>query len=158
MFLLSCLIQETEHCPHDLLGSLCPDLCAYLLHSLKLPIPCFPPRLPLRPTSAAPILDSPPAQSSYTSCSASHAWHLSREYISLLDLPIDTLSHSIIVPLRLLYQTLTAPLTISLLLKLIFLCFLSLLSLVLSVFAVGAFFWTWSTGGPIEAEGWLVYG
>ncbi|OXG54870.1 hypothetical protein J010_00202 [Cryptococcus neoformans] len=64
----------------------------------------------------------------------------------------------IIAPLRLLYQTLTAPLTISLLLKLIFLCFLSLISLVLSVFAVGAFFWTWSTGGPIEAEGWLVYG
>ncbi|EAL23557.1 hypothetical protein CNBA2040 [Cryptococcus deneoformans B-3501A] len=64
----------------------------------------------------------------------------------------------IIIPLRLLYQTLTAPLTISLLLKLVLLFSLSLISLVLSVLAVGAFFWTWSTGGPIEAEGWLVYG
>lgn len=129
-----------------------------LLYSLQPPVPCFSPRLPLPPTSATPILDHPPAQSSYTSCSTSHAWHSPREYISLLYLSADTYSYSIIIPLRLLYQTLTAPLTISLLLKLVLLFSLSLISLVLSVLAVGAFFWTWSTGGPIEAEGWLVYG
>ncbi|KIR25608.1 hypothetical protein I309_05546 [Cryptococcus deuterogattii LA55] len=64
----------------------------------------------------------------------------------------------IIFPLRLLQRIVTAPFTVSLLLKLVLLLLLSLASLVLSVLAVGAFFWTWSAGGPIEVEGWLVYG
>ncbi|WVR06993.1 hypothetical protein IAU60_004031 [Kwoniella sp. DSM 27419] len=64
----------------------------------------------------------------------------------------------ITIPFRIIHQTITSPLTISLILKLILLGFLLLASSIFSVLAVGAFFWSWSTGDAIEVEGWLFYG
>ncbi|OCF40340.1 hypothetical protein I317_05842 [Kwoniella heveanensis CBS 569] len=64
----------------------------------------------------------------------------------------------ILVPFRLIRQAATSPLTISLVLKLILMGFLLLASSVISLLAVGAFFWSWSIGGPVEVEGWLFYG
>ncbi|ORY34045.1 hypothetical protein BCR39DRAFT_518237 [Naematelia encephala] len=61
-------------------------------------------------------------------------------------------------PAHLIHQTLTSPLTISLVLKLLLLGALTLASAVFSVLAVGAFWYSWGTGGLIEVEGWLVYG
>lgn len=151
----SCLIQETDHRPHDLLDSLCPDLCAisypqhripyYALRTLYLSLPS--PQLASIPWQRLPTLPVPSSTTGICPVSTS-AYQIYRL----------TPSHSIIFPLRLLQRTLTAPLTVSLLLKLVLLLLLSLASLVISVLAVGAFFWTWSAGGPIEVEGWLVYG
>ncbi|KIR55750.1 hypothetical protein I315_01631 [Cryptococcus gattii Ru294] len=95
-----------------------------------------------------------------TSPSRHHNSHpsLGREFLHFLFRLVRLVFVPIIFPLRLLQRILTAPLTVSLLLKLVLLLLLSLASLVLSVLAVGAFFWTWSAGGPIEVEGWLVYG
>ncbi|KAK8864363.1 hypothetical protein IAR55_001610 [Kwoniella newhampshirensis] len=61
-------------------------------------------------------------------------------------------------PLHVIHQTLTSPLTLSLILKLVLLSFLLLASSIFSVLAVAAFFWSWSIGGSIEVEGWLFYG
>jgi hypothetical protein len=43
-------------------------------------------------------------------------------------------------------------------LKAALLVVLVLSSAVVSVAAVGAFWWSWGTGGNVELEGWLVYG
>ncbi|KAE8537826.1 hypothetical protein D1P53_005883 [Cryptococcus gattii VGV] len=83
---------------------------------------------------------------------------LGRDFLHFLFRLVRLVFVPIVFPLQLLQRILTAPLTVSLLLKLVLLLLLSLASLVLSVLAVGAFFWTWSAGGPIEVEGWLVYG
>ncbi|WVQ99334.1 hypothetical protein IAU59_006467 [Kwoniella sp. CBS 9459] len=64
----------------------------------------------------------------------------------------------VLVPFRLIRQAATSPLTISLILKLVLMGFLLLASSVISLLAVGAFFWSWSIGGPVEVEGWLFYG
>jgi hypothetical protein len=56
------------------------------------------------------------------------------------------------------HQALTSPLTLNLILKLVLLGFLTLASSVFSVLAVGAFWWSWKTGGEVEIEGWLTYG
>ncbi|KAI9639842.1 uncharacterized protein MKK02DRAFT_40169 [Dioszegia hungarica] len=64
----------------------------------------------------------------------------------------------ITIPLNLIKKAITSPLTISLVLKLALLGFLVLGSAVFSVLAVGAFWWSWGTGGTVEAEGWLTYG
>nr|XP_031863226.1 uncharacterized protein CI109_001098 [Kwoniella shandongensis]KAA5530298.1 hypothetical protein CI109_001098 [Kwoniella shandongensis] len=61
-------------------------------------------------------------------------------------------------PLHVIHQTLTSPLTLSLILKLVLLSFLLLASSLFSVLAVAAFFWSWSIGGSVEVEGWLFYG
>ncbi|WVF71523.1 hypothetical protein IAT40_006330 [Kwoniella sp. CBS 6097] len=63
-----------------------------------------------------------------------------------------------LIPFRLIRQAITSPLTISLVLKLILMGFLLLASSIISLLAVGAFFYSWSIGGPIEVEGWLFYG
>lgn len=62
------------------------------------------------------------------------------------------------VPLHWIHTALTSPLTISLVLKLILLGFLTLASAVFSVLAVGAWWYSWGTGSPVEVEGWLFYG
>jgi hypothetical protein len=49
-------------------------------------------------------------------------------------------------------------LTISVVLKLILLGLLTLASAFFSILAVGAWWYSWGTGGPIEVEGWLYYG
>lgn len=66
--------------------------------------------------------------------------------------------YRVVVPLRLISRTLRSPLTISLALRLILLGFLVLSSAVFSIVAVGAFWWSWGTGGVVEVEGWLTYG
>lgn len=63
----SCLIQETDHRPHDLLDSLCPDLCAisypqpripyYALRTLHLSLPS--PQLAIIPWHRLPTLPVP---------------------------------------------------------------------------------------------------
>lgn len=68
------------------------------------------------------------------------------------------MSFSVTIPLRIIHQTLTSPLTISLALKLALLGVLTLASGVFSILAVGAFWYSWGTGGAIEVEGWLRYG
>ncbi|KAK1924178.1 hypothetical protein DB88DRAFT_270075 [Papiliotrema laurentii] len=62
------------------------------------------------------------------------------------------------VPLKLIQATLTSPLTVSLVLKLALLGVLTLASAVFSVLAVGAWWYSWGTGGAVEVEGWLMYG
>lgn len=52
----------------------------------------------------------------------------------------------------------TSPLTISVVVKTALLALLLLASAVFSFLAVGAFWWSWGTGGSVETEGWLVYG
>jgi hypothetical protein len=64
----------------------------------------------------------------------------------------------ITVPLRIVSRTLRSPLTVSLVLRLILLGFLILSSAVFSILAVGAFWYSWGTGGTVEVEGWLTYG
>ena len=64
----------------------------------------------------------------------------------------------ITVPLRIISRTLRSPLTVSLVLRLILLGFLVLSSAVFSILAVGAFWYSWGTGGTVEVEGWLTYG
>ncbi|KAK4687859.1 hypothetical protein P7C73_g2256, partial [Tremellales sp. Uapishka_1] len=64
----------------------------------------------------------------------------------------------ITVPINILHATFTSPLTLSLILKLALLGFITLASAVFSFLAVGAFWWSWGTGGMVETEGWLVYG
>lgn len=61
-------------------------------------------------------------------------------------------------PLRVLRDLLTSPLTISVILKAALLVLLIMASALVSVAAVGAFWWSWGTGGNVELEGWLVYG
>ena len=65
---------------------------------------------------------------------------------------------SITIPTRLIQHTLTSPLTISLVLKLVLLGVLTLASAGFSIIAVGAFWYSWGSGGLIEVEGWLIYG
>ncbi len=67
-------------------------------------------------------------------------------------------SDSITVPLSLIHQLITSPLTLSLVLRLILLFLLLAASGVMSVIAVGTFWWTWGRAGDVEVEGWLVYG
>jgi len=62
------------------------------------------------------------------------------------------------IPLRVVSRTLRSPLTVSLVLRLILLGFLVLSSAVFSILAVGAFWYSWGTGGTVEVEGWLTYG
>lgn len=64
----------------------------------------------------------------------------------------------ITVPLRLIRQTLTSTLTLSVVLKLVLLGFIVLASFAFSLFAVGAFWFSWGTGRAVETEGWLIYG
>lgn len=64
----------------------------------------------------------------------------------------------ITVPLSLIHQLITSPLTLSLVLRLILLFLLLAASGVMSVIAVGTFWWTWGRAGDVEVEGWLVYG
>lgn len=71
---------------------------------------------------------------------------------------IFQLMHSVTVPLKLIQATLTSPLTVSLVLKLALLGVLTLASAVFSVLAVGAWWYSWGTGGAVEVEGWLMYG
>jgi hypothetical protein len=68
------------------------------------------------------------------------------------------LINRITVPLRIVSRTLRSPLTVSLVLRLILLGFLVLSSAVFSILAVGAFWYSWGTGGTVEVEGWLTYG
>ena len=65
---------------------------------------------------------------------------------------------SVTVPLNLIHRALTSPLTLSLAIKLVLLVMLVLASAAFSIMAVGAFWWSWGTGGSIELEGWLTYG
>lgn len=67
-------------------------------------------------------------------------------------------SNRVVVPLRIIQRTLTSPLTISLALKLALLGFLTFGSAIFSILAVGAFWYSWGTGGAVEVEGWLQYG
>lgn len=62
------------------------------------------------------------------------------------------------LPLRWIINLATSPLTISVVLKLILLGLLTLASAFFSILAVGAWWYSWGTGGPIELEGWLYYG
>jgi hypothetical protein len=64
----------------------------------------------------------------------------------------------ITVPIRLIHHALKSPLTVSLVLKLALLGILTLASAVFSILAVGAFWYSWGTGGNVEVEGWLYYG
>lgn len=61
----SCLIQETDHRPHDLLDSLCPDHCA--ISYPPNPILCSSHPPPLPPVTTTRI--HPLAENSYISCS-----------------------------------------------------------------------------------------
>ena len=61
-------------------------------------------------------------------------------------------------PLRLIRNVVTSPLTISVALRGILALLLILACAAFSVLAVGAFWWSWGTGGAVEVEGWLVYG
>ena len=62
------------------------------------------------------------------------------------------------IPLRLAHKIATSPTTISLVLRLTLLLLLLLGSGAFSVLAVGAFWWTWTSGKAVEVEGWLTYG
>jgi hypothetical protein len=64
----------------------------------------------------------------------------------------------ITIPLNIVTNTLTSPLTLGLILKLALVAVIGLASLVISLLALGGFWWSWGTGGVVEAEGWLVYG
>lgn len=65
---------------------------------------------------------------------------------------------SITYPLRVIRNVVTSPLTITVVLKALLAVFLVLASAVFSILAVGAFWWSWGTGGSVEVEGWLIYG
>ncbi|RSH78164.1 uncharacterized protein EHS24_002623 [Apiotrichum porosum] len=73
---------------------------------------------------------------------------------SLLDIAFTPITY----PLRLIRDILTSPLTISVVLKAVLVVVLVVSSAVFSFLAVGAFWWSWGTGGNVEVEGWLVYG
>lgn len=60
--------------------------------------------------------------------------------------------------MRLIRDVITSPLTISVVVKTALLALLLLASAAFSFLAVGAFWWSWGTGGSVETEGWLVYG
>jgi hypothetical protein len=62
------------------------------------------------------------------------------------------------VPLNLIHRAITSPITLSLAIKLVLLGLLVLASAAFSILAVGAFWYSWGTGGNIELEGWLTYG
>lgn len=65
---------------------------------------------------------------------------------------------SITIPLGWIHTALTSPVTISLAIKLSVLGLLTLGSGLFSMLAVGAWWYSWGTGAPIEVEGWLFYG
>ena len=62
------------------------------------------------------------------------------------------------IPLNLIHRAITSPITLSLAIKLVLLGMLVLASAAFSILAVGAFWYSWGTGGNIELEGWLTYG
>ncbi|CAD6588589.1 MAG: hypothetical protein TREMPRED_005102, partial [Tremellales sp. Tagirdzhanova-0007] len=64
----------------------------------------------------------------------------------------------VIVPLRVIHQTLTSALSFNLALKLAMLGLLTIFSAVFSVMAVGVFWYAWGRGSPVQVEGWLQYG
>ncbi|WVN88271.1 uncharacterized protein L203_103473 [Cryptococcus depauperatus CBS 7841] len=64
----------------------------------------------------------------------------------------------VVYPVRMVYQAITAPLTMSLILKLALLLFLLVASSIITILAVGTFYWSSSVGGPVDVEGWMVYG
>lgn len=68
------------------------------------------------------------------------------------------LDDSITIPLGWIHTALTSPVTISLAIKLSVLGLLTLGSGLFSMLAVGAWWYSWGTGAPIEVEGWLFYG
>nr|ODN88318.1 hypothetical protein L203_02930 [Cryptococcus depauperatus CBS 7841] len=63
----------------------------------------------------------------------------------------------VVYPVRMVYQAITAPLTMSLILKLALLLFLLVASSIITILAVGTFYWSSSVGGPVDVEGWMVY-
>ncbi|ODO08845.1 hypothetical protein L198_00578 [Cryptococcus wingfieldii CBS 7118] len=74
--------------------------------------------------------------------------------IALIRLSVTPITFSI----RIMRQAVTSPVTVSLIIKVVLALFLAFASAIFSVLVVGAFFWSWSAGGPIEVEGWLFYG
>ncbi|EKC99916.1 hypothetical protein A1Q2_05793 [Trichosporon asahii var. asahii CBS 8904] len=81
------------------------------------------------------------------------------DFVDFLHRLLDILfTPRITYPLRLIRDVITSPLTISVVVKTALLALLLLASAVFSFLAVGAFWWSWGTGGSVETEGWLVYG
>nr|ODN97664.1 hypothetical protein L204_03086 [Cryptococcus depauperatus CBS 7855] len=58
----------------------------------------------------------------------------------------------VVYPVRMVYQAITAPLTMSLILKLALLLFLLVASSIFTILVVGTFYWSSSVGGPVDVE------
>ncbi|KAL1405431.1 hypothetical protein Q8F55_009062 [Vanrija albida] len=80
------------------------------------------------------------------------------DFVEFLHHLLDILFTPITYPLRLLRNLLTSPLTITVVIKALLLIIVIVASAGFSFLAVGAFWWSWGTGGNVDVEGWLVYG
>ncbi|TXT03842.1 hypothetical protein VHUM_04363 [Vanrija humicola] len=80
------------------------------------------------------------------------------DFVEFLHHLLDILFTPITYPLRLLRELITSPLTITVVVKALLLIVVILAATGFSFLAVGAFWWSWGTGGNVEVEGWLTYG
>ncbi|WOO85581.1 uncharacterized protein LOC62_07G009082 [Vanrija pseudolonga] len=80
------------------------------------------------------------------------------DFVEFLHHLLDILFTPITYPLRQLRNLVTSPLTITVVIKALLLIIVIVASAGFSFLAVGAFWWSWGTGGNVEVEGWLIYG